>query len=306
MSQLSFNDRVELFKRTAVDPQARAEFAASRAEVILPLINEMSTVRSIFKPIRLAPGAELRFDIPFEDIDVVYTMPQIGSVPTAQFEGKEIRIDTFGIDGGVEYQIDMAKDGRFDVANLSTNLLRNNFIRQEELAGWTMIKAHAAVLPSNQKITALDNDGGTSGTKRLNIHTLNKVITTADQLGIGGRKVTDIFCSPLRFGDLRTQVAIFGLPENIRNQMWGNGQGVDDVANIRIHRVYRSTLVDDTKVYAFTQKEGFTYGLMPIREELQTIDNPIAILEWKIGILARARQGFGIQDNLGLIEVSGF
>ena len=48
-TQLSFAQKVELFKATASNPQARADFAASRAEVINPLLDEQSTIRAIFQ-----------------------------------------------------------------------------------------------------------------------------------------------------------------------------------------------------------------------------------------------------------------
>ena len=153
---LTFEERVELFRATADNPAARAEYAHSRAEVILPLINAQSTVRAIFRPTRLAPGASSTFDVPFDDIDCCWMMPQIGGIPVVQVEGSSINVDTFGLDVGVEYQEDVARDGRIDVATLSTALLKNKFIVQEELAGWTLIKPHAAALPSTQIIQALD------------------------------------------------------------------------------------------------------------------------------------------------------
>ena len=305
---LTFEERVELFRATADNPAARAEYAHSRAEVILPLINAQSTVRAIFRPTRLAPGASSTFDVPFDDIDCCWMMPQIGGIPVVQVEGSSINVDTFGLDVGVEYQEDVARDGRIDIAALSTALLKNKFIVQEELAGWTLIKTHAAALPSTQIIQALDKDGLSVGNPILNMHTINEIITTADEIGIGGRRISDIYCSPRRFGDLREQVSIFGLPEALREKFWNGGQGPADhlqpydIADMRIHRVYNPALVDNNTVYAFTRKEGYFYGVMPIREELKTRDNPQAAGEWKIGIVGKERVGFGVLDNLGLIQ----
>jgi hypothetical protein len=225
-------------------------------------------------------------------------------VPTIQVEGAEMHVDTFGLDGGVEYQQDIARDGRFGVAQLATKLLANKFLRQEELAGWNLIKAHEATLTgTNQRIIGRDANNLTVGTKLLNINTINEVLTTADGLGIGGRKVTDIFVSPRRFGDLRSQLSILALPEALRTQIWNNGQINDTVANIRFHRVYDSALVSDNKAYCMTQKEGFTYGVMPIRENLRTVDNVFSPMEWKIGILGRIRLGLAILDDKGLMVV---
>jgi len=71
-SELTFAQKVALFKATATDLQARNDFAASRAEVILPLLLQQSTVRNIFKTELLPPGADARYDIPFDDIDMTF------------------------------------------------------------------------------------------------------------------------------------------------------------------------------------------------------------------------------------------
>lgn len=300
-NDLTFDQKVAMFKATASDLQARNDFAASRAEVILPLLLQQSTVRNIFKTEDLPPGADARYDIPFDDIEMTWIMPQIGGVPTVQVEGAEMHVDTFGIDGGVEWQMDVARDGRFQVATLATTLLKNKFIVQEELAGWSLIQSHAAVVPSTQLVQAVDQNNTGVGTKTLNIYTLNEILTTADSLGIGGRRVTDIFVSPRRFGDFRTLVGQLGLPDSIKEQIWSNGELADSVANIRFHRIYNPALVDDNTAYCFTQKEGFFYGVMPIRESMTTINNPLSIMEWKIGVMGRERVGFGVIDDKGLV-----
>lgn len=312
--EMSFEQRAEMFRATATDGQARADFAASRATVINPLLNEQSTVRYIFYPEKLLPGATCTFDIPFEDVECTWVMPNIGAIPTIQVEGAELHVDTFGLDGGVEYQKDIAVDGRFQVAQLATTLLKNRFIRQEEMAGWSLIKAHAALLFSGQKLQAFQDDGtagtpsgttGTAGTGKMNIYTLNEVITLADQIGIGGRVVRDLYLSPRRYGDLRNQVTLSQLPFDMRTKLYSNGENAKAAdPEIRIHKVYNRKLVTDDKGYAFTQKDGFRYGVMPIREELNTRDNPIAVLEWKIGIIGRERVGFGVLDDKGLIEIT--
>ena len=306
---MTFEQRVAMFKATATDLQARADWAASRGDVILPLINEQSTVRYIFREERLAGESSATYQIPFEDIDAAWVMPNIGGIPTIQVEGAEIHVPTFGLDAGVEYSMDIAKDGRFPVAELSTTLLKNKFIRQEELSAWSLIRAHAATLSPIQIVTASQANGtagsgnGTNGV--LNIWTLNNVLTAADQLGIGGRRVTDIYVSPLRFGDLRTQLVNRDLPPILRTALYGDGSDPElpSKSSLRIHKVYRPDLVDNNHGYAFTRKDGYFYGVMPIRENVSTRDNPISVLEWKIGVIGRERLGFGVIDNLGLIVI---
>ncbi|MCL2641877.1 MAG: hypothetical protein FWD53_13585 [Phycisphaerales bacterium] len=295
----------EHFRATATDEIARKEYAWSRAEVILPLLQDQSTIRAIFAPTYIG-GAEARWDIPFDDIECTWVLPQIGGIPTVQVEAAEVHADTFGVEGAVEYQQDIARDGRVDIAGLSTTLLKNRFIRQEEMAGWSLIRTHAAVLPATQKFQAFKDDGtvGAAGTGRLNIHTINEALTLADSIGVGGRRVTDIYVSPRRFGDLRSVLTMEALPPSLREKLYGSGVNPGAPGELRVHKVYNADLVSDNKGYAFTQKDGYRYGYMPIREHLTTKDNPLSEMEWKIGIIGRERIGFVVFDDKGLIEIT--
>lgn len=288
---LTFEEKVAMFKAIAESPQSRSDYAASRAQVILPLLETQSTIRAIFTPETLPPGAQATYDIPFDDVNCAWVMPQIGGIPQIQVEGTEIYVSTFGIDAAVQWQMDVARQGRFQVGERATNLLKNKIIEQEELAGWSLIKAHAAVLGDDQKVNASNG---------LTVDTFNDIVTTGDLLR---RKVTDIYVSPKRFADMRKWVTATDLSNSIKDKAF-EAAGLIEVWGVRIHRVYDSKLVSDNKGYAFGQRDGYTYGVMPIRQTLQTFDNPIAIMEWKIGIMARENVGFAVLDEKGLIEVT--
>ena len=288
---LTFEEKVAMFKAIAESPQSRSDYAASRAQVILPLLETQSTIRAIFTPETLPPGAQATYDIPFDDVNCAWVMPQIGGIPQIQVEGTEIYVSTFGIDAAVQWQMDVAKQGRFQVGERATNLLKNKIIEQEELAGWSLIKAHAAVLGDDQKVNASNG---------LTVDTFNDIVTTGDLLR---RKVTDISVSPKRFADMRKWVTATDLSNTIKDKAF-EAAGLIEVWGVRIHRVYDGKLVSDNKGYAFGQRDGYTYGVMPIRQTLQTFDNPIAIMEWKIGIMARENVGFAVLDEKGLIEVT--
>lgn len=288
--KLTYNKKVELFKALASSSASRQDYALSRAEVILPLIEQQSTIRSIFRPEILPPGAQSSYDIPFDDVECAWVMPKIGGIPQIQVEGTEIYVSTFGIDAAVQWQMDVAKQGRFQVGERATQLLKNKIIQQEELAGWSLIKAHAATLGDEQIV---EYTGG------MDVECFNQIVTAGDVLR---RTVTDIYVSPRRFGDMRKWVTANNLSDNMKDQAYSQ-MGFMNVFGVNIHKVYDGRLVGDNEAYAFGQRDGFTYGVMPIRENLQTFDNPIAILEWKIGILAKENVGFGVLDDKALIKV---
>lgn len=289
--KLTFEEKVALFKAIAENPQSRSEYAISRASVILPLLEVQSTIRAIFNPEILPPGAQATYDIPFDDVNCAWVMPQIGGIPQIQVEGTEIYVSTFGIDAAVQWQMDVARQGRFQVGERATNLLKNKIIEQEEMAGWSLIKAHAAVLADDQKVTA---------SKGLTVDAFNDIVTAGDLLR---RKITDIYVSPKRFSDMRKWVTATDLSDNLKDKAFA-AAGMMEVWGVRIHRVYDKRLVSDDKGYAFGQRDGYTYGVMPIRQTLQTFDNPIAIMEWKVGIMARENLGFAVLDEKALLEVT--
>lgn len=291
--KLSFKESVEAFKTIASDAEALQLYAMTRGEVILPLIEAESTIRAIFTPEVLPPGAQATYDIPFDDVECVWVMPQIGGIPQVQLEGSEMYVNTFGIDGAVEWQMDLAKQGRFQVGQRATMLLKNKFIEQEELAGWTLIHAHASVLPDTQVVTLGVGQG-------LDIDAFNQIITKGDILR---RKITDLYVSPKRFADMRDWVKATDLSNNMKDNAY-TAEGMKSVWGVNIHKVYNQDLVSDDKAYAFGQRDGYTYGVMPIRETLQTYANPISIMEWKIGVMGREVLGFGVLDDKGLIEVN--
>jgi len=302
----TYEQKVAAFRRTSESVQDRVNFMESRAAVVLGLLDEQSTVRDIYAVERVPAGGSTKYDIPFDDINMVFLMPQIGSYPSINVEGDEIYVDTFALHGGVDWQEDVARDGRFQVVERATRLLANKFIRQEELHGWSLIRAHAAALPSTQKLQAYLNSGSVAspGAGIMNIFTLAEALTLADELGNGGRRITDIYMSPRRFNDLRTQAGNSALPDDMRSAAWNNGRGNIPTNEIRFHKVYNRTLVANNKAYAFAQREGFNYGVMPIRSQVRTRDNPMAMTENKQGVLADERIGFGVLDDKGLIEIT--
>jgi hypothetical protein len=288
--KLTHEEKIAAFKATASDYNRRSEYAQSRATVLMPQIAAQSTIRAIFQPELLPPGAEPRYDIPFDDIECVWSLPQIGGIPQTQVEGTEIYVTTFGVHAAVQYQMNVAKQGRYNIGERATTMLKNKIIEQEELAGWTLIKAHAAVLPDEQKVAC------PSG---LTVDAFNAVTTAGDILR---RTINNLYVSPQRFGDMRKWVNAENYSQQMKDQSF-SAAGLKNVWGVNIHTVYDKNLVPNDKGYAFGSREGYTYGVMPIREQLQTFDNPIAIMEWKIGIMARQELGFGILDDKGLYEM---
>lgn len=278
---------------TAEGAEARKQYIATRAEVLLPLIREQSTVRSIFTPEVLAPGAQSNYPVSFDYTEVASYLPKFGGAITTVTEGTEIFIPTFRLEAGIRYDMDIAEQGRLDIANQQLLMLKDKLIAKEEAAGWRAIKGTLSGSYSNQTVYC-------SGTSE-NFHSfskkaINKMIV---QMDVQRRLLTDLYVSPRSMGDIRewsnstidylTQREIFqagGLPGG---KIW----------DVTLHKVYNSSLVSDAEAYGFDTR---TYGKMPIKYEVRTVEDPTAILDWQVGVLARESVGFGVTDSYAIVK----
>ncbi len=270
-----------VFKETADNPEMRRAFAAQLAVPILMTINPQSSVRHIFMTDEVPPGALARYPKDFADIPAVM-LPQLGAVPENRVSGDELLIDTWKIATSTQYGIPYARDARFSVAEEAMRKIANAIIRQEEQSGWAVIQA--AVLSGN---TITDSSGV------ISVNNLTDMYVTMEQQGYVS---TDIYMSPRRFADIRTWTYTQIDPFTQRQAFEQGGLGTLWGANIHVLRH-----LSDTEVYLFDINR---FGIMPIREELQTYDDPVSVRELNIGIIAWEEVGFAAVDPRAVVMLS--
>lgn len=293
--ELSHTEKVAMLKAIANqdDGSARKEYIQSRAEVLLPLIREQSTVRSIFTPEVLGPTAQSNYPISFDYTEVASYLPKFGGAVTNVLEGDEMFIPTWMVEAGVRYSMEIAEQGRLDIANQSMLMLKDKIVAKEEYAGWRAIKGALSGYNSKQTVYC---SGTTENFHSFSKKAINSMLT---QMDIQRRTLGDLYVSPRSLADIRewsnvqidylTQREIFqagGLPGN---RVW----------DVQLHKVYNSALVGDSEAYGFDTR---TYGKMPIKYELRTYEDPTAILDWQVGVQARENIGFGITDSWAVVK----
>lgn len=292
-NSISREEQVELLKAIASDPTARATYAKSRAEILLPQIAVQSTARKIFMEETLAPGSQANYPIDFDYTEVASWLPKIGGVVTRITEGDEVFIPTFAVEAAVRYSMDIAENGRLDVAARQMEMLKNRILAKEETAAWRLIKATFSGVNANQTVYC---SGSSENFHSFSKKALNKLSV---QMDVQRRQLTDVFVSPVSLGDVRewsnttidylTQREIFqngGLPNN---QVW----------DIRLNKVYDSTLVGDAAAWGFDVR---SFGKMPIAKTLVTYEDPTAIQTWEVGVQARERIGLGVTDSYAVVK----
>lgn len=291
--KMSRAEQVELFKTIASDPAARAEYAKSRAEVLLPLLPVQSTARQIFTPEQLGPMGQAYYPINFDYTEVASFLPKMGGVVTKVVEGDEIYIPTFGIEAAVRYSIDIAEQGRIDIASQMSDLLKNRIVAKEEFAAWRTIKGTLSGLNTNQTVYC-------SGTSE-NFHSFSKkaVNKMMVQMDKQQRVLTHIFASPTSIGDIR-EWSNNSIDYMTQREIFQNaGLPGDSIWNTQLVKVYDSNLVGDDAAWGFDVR---TFGKMPIAKELETYEDPTAILQWQVGLMARERVGFGVTDSWAMVK----
>lgn len=295
--KLSLEQKTELLKAIASDtPEgvaARKEYAKSRAAVLLPQIDVQSTVRKIFTPELLGPGANSTYPISFDYTEVASWMPKYGGAVVNILEGDEIGIPTFGIEAGARFKMDIAREGRLNIAEEAMRQLKNRIVAKEEFAGWRTIKGALSGYNTNQTVYC---SGGVE-----NFHAFSKKAINAMyvQMDVQRRQLTDLFVSPRSYGDIRewSQSSIDFLTQ--RDIFTNGGLPGGQIWDISLNKVYDSSLVSDAEAYGFDTK---TFGKMPIKQALQTYDDPSAILQWEIGVLGRELVGFGVTDSWAIVK----
>lgn len=298
---ISKAEATAMFKATADDEASRKAFAQSRAEVLLPLVDHQSTVRQIFTQEVLGAGAQSNYPISFDYTEFAAYMPKFGGNIVQVVEGDEIFIPTFGIEAGGRWGIDAARDGRLDLAGQVLGQIKSKIVAKEEFAGWRTIKGALSGSYGKQVVYCSGNSVDGVGTP-ANFQSFSKsaIVKGMVQMDIQRRSANAAFLSPRSLGDVLqwsqdtidfdTQRDIYvngGLPGG---QLWG----------IKFNKVYDSSLVSDSEAYLFDTR---TFGKMPIKQNLATYDDPMAIYDWQHGVLAREVVGFGVTDSWAVVKL---
>lgn len=281
--KMTHEEKVELMKRIAHDPEARQAFAASLSLPLLQRVREETSVRKIFAEDELPSGALPRYPVEFYSSEMKALMiPKQGAeIPMVQIEGDEVTVPTFVLSYGASFNIFYARDGRYNVREAVLRTLTDAFVKAEEEEGWKLVRA--AIGPNN----TLQIPGETTLSKNL----ISEMIVYFDKKGY---RPDLLVCSVKRAADIR----LWGteeLDDSTRREVFRQG-GMGSIWGVDILPLRR--LADD-EVYMFDTSR---FGVMPIRERLQVFDDPTAIKQLKVGLLAYEELGFAVIDNTAVVK----
>lgn len=328
-------EAIDALRATAApdsDVRARAQKAFA-AELNMPLrqgVFDRDNLGGIYEKQVLAPGAQANYPLDFvkpgeEDEFIAFALPKQGRIPERHVEGDELWVPTFQIGNAIDWSLKYAKEARFDVIMRAIRVYEAGFVRKINSDGWRTILGAAdgrgLVVTANGTApftgsTLTPTAGAGQFTKELISRMKTAMTRGAGGNGNSGR-LTDVYLSLEAMEDIRawdvdeidefTRREIFVSREYGLAQIYGvvlhemtefgEGQEYEEFLETTLSRSHQT-------VNSVTLKE-FCVGLdlstmdsfvQPIREELQTYEDPALYREQRAGIFGWMEHGFAVLD----------
>jgi hypothetical protein len=150
---LASKEATDVLKKTASADRAESQqylraFAQSFAPVLKQAVFDEETLGNIYSRVPVEAGATPRFPLDFiapgtEDDFVSFTMPKQGRVPEKHVEGDELYIQTYKIANAIDWDLDYARDARWDVISRALDVYKSGFTKRLNDDGWHVVLATA-------------------------------------------------------------------------------------------------------------------------------------------------------------------
>jgi len=329
MSYQKFTDeQIALLRATASDNMdealaAQRALAAVLTEPLRQGIFDEDNLNGIYERMVLAPGAQANFQLDFvkpgeEDLNfTAITLPKQGRVPERHVEGDELWVPTFRITNAIDWSLRYARDARFDVVGRALDVYRKGFTRKINEDGW-----HTLLAAADARGLVVNDPIAQNGqfTKELISKMMTAMTRNAGGNGQAGN-LTDVYLSMEAVEDIRawdiTEIDMF----TRRDILQSAGENLMTIYGVRLHPMTEYGVGQEYQLYL----EGvlgrlvtavdpgdaeFAVGLdlstndsfvQPIRQELQTFEDPALHRQQRAGFYGWLEHGFAVLDNRRLL-----
>jgi hypothetical protein len=328
-------EAIEALRATASsdsDVRARAQKAFA-AELNSPLrqgVFDRDNLGGIYEKQVLAPGAQANYPLDFvkpgeEDEFIAFTLPKQGRVPERHVEGDELWVPTFQIGNAIDWSLKYAKEARFDVIMRAIRVYEAGFVRKINSDGWRTILGGAdgrgLVVTANGAAPFTGSTLSPTAAAGQFTKELISRMKTAMTRGAGGNgnsgRLTDVYLSLEAMEDIRAW-DVDEIDEFTRREVFVNREyGLAQIYGVVLHEMtefgegqeyeefLEVTLARSHQVVSSVTLKEFCIGLdlstmdsfvMPIREELQTYEDPALYREQRAGIFGWMEHGFAVLD----------
>jgi hypothetical protein len=308
------------------------------AELQMPLrqgVFDRDNLGGIYEKQVLAPGAQANYPLDFvkpgeEDDYNAFTLPKQGRLPERHVEGDELWVPTFNIGNAIDWSLKYAKEARFDVIMRAIRVYEAGFVRKINSDGWRVILAAAdgrgTVVTANGPAPFTGSTLAPTAAAGQFTKELVSRLRTAMTRGAGGNgnsgRLTDLYLSLEAMEDVRAW-DVDEIDEFTRREIFVNREyGLASIYGVVMHEMtefgegqeyeefIELTLARSHQVINSVTLKEFCVGLdlstmdsfvMPIREELQTYEDPALYREQRAGIYGWMEHGFACLDTRRVI-----
>lgn len=305
---------------------AQRAFAAELTAPLRQGIFDRDNLGEIYEKQVLAPGAQANYPLDFvrpgyEDDFVAFTLPKAGRIPERHVEGDELWVPTFRIANSIDWDIRYAEQARFDVIMRAVRVYEAGYVRKINSDGWRTILAGA---DSRGLVVVASGAAPFTGgaivptpaqgqfTKELVSRMRTSMTRGAGGNGNGGR-LTDLYLSLEAMEHIRawdtSDIDEFTRREIFVNRDYGlatiYGVVLHEMTEFGLGQEYQAFLTDVIGRSLPTGTSEFVVGLdlsvndsfvMPIRKELETLDDPTLYRQQRMGIYGWQEHGFAVLD----------
>ena len=329
MSYQKFTDeQIALLRATASDNMdeaiaAQRALAAALTEPLRQGIFDEDNLGGIYQRMVLAPGAQANFQLDFvkpgeEDINfTAVTLPKQGRVPERHVEGDELWVPTFRVANSIDWSLRYARDARFDIVSRALDVYRMGFTRKINEDGW-----HTLLAAADARGLVVNDPIAQNGqfTKELISKMLTAMTRNAGGNGQAG-KLTDVYLSMEAIEDIRAWDITEIDDVTRRDILQSAGSNMLSLYGVRIHpmtefgvgqeyQLYLTTVLGRSVTAVDAGDTEFAVGLdlstsdsfvQPIRQELQTFEDPALHRQQRAGFYGWLEHGFAVLDNRRLL-----
>jgi len=312
------NENKELLRATAGSDVQSIENRRALAQVLESVwkqgILEPGTIDTVFSRIDIAPGVDAKFPLDFLTPEAgdssrfnAVVIPAEGAMPINKVDGDELHVPTYKISNSIAWNLDYARDARWDVIARAIEVFTNGFTRKMNLDGWHTILAAAGTTQSRDTAAAAA--------------TFTKDLVTEMQVAMkraeGGRdaRMTDLFLSPEAIADIRKLDGDKVDEGTLRALLNHDGEApLMSLFGVNLHELLELGVSQDYTSY-YTTTLGNTIGgsdtdicigldlgnrdsfVMPVREDMQMFDDASLHRSGEAGVYGWMQLGFAVLDN---------
>lgn len=256
----------DAFRATAsTDPVVRAKAVTQFLDAIeLPIrqgVMDGENTAGIFNVTQIPAGTTPEFPMDFvepgaEGQFVAWTNPGKGYIPAIAISGNKIVGQVVGSTFAVEYDLEYARNARWDILRRLTEVFMASFVKKRNDDGWHTLLAAAA----NRGMVVYD-PAASAGVFTKKLFSLLRCSMArnggGNQTSLKKARATDVYISCEGVEEILNW-DLSQVPDAVRTQLYAMSNGTDTVVDIlktRVHEMYELGVGQEYQTY-YTDKLG--------------------------------------------------